>query len=298
MRRTFKATATALALALAWGAATGCSSRSHTAQNAADTALAAPADSSPSAATPAPPASAKITQAAFNEDSDGARVVLSASAPLLYTSYEPRPDLLIVDLRDASVAQGFTAPQASGSPSALATTNTPRGGRSSSSSIGMLCAGSKPASKRSDNSAKYCAMHHRAELLAGSTLSIFTPATRRRRCTSDIAATRLLRCESVRGDRMASAASSERRFISSNSVIPFRVSSARLTRSSSIAERSLTRRAVTSDWITRVRYPESSPSRARSSRRSAPRGPISNRTRDAPSGRLRPRKWSSRAPAR
>jgi type IV pilus assembly protein PilQ len=114
MRRTFKATATALALALAWGAATGCSSRSHTAQNAADTALAAPADSSPSAATPAPPASAKITQAAFNEDSDGARVVLSASAPLLYTSYEPRPDLLIVDLRDASVAQGFTAPQAAG----------------------------------------------------------------------------------------------------------------------------------------------------------------------------------------
>jgi len=114
MRRTFKATATALALALAWGAATGCSSRSHTAQNAADTALAAPADSSPSAATPAPPASAKITQAAFNEDSDGARVVLSSSAPLLYTSYEPRPDLLIVDLRDASVAQGFSAPQAAG----------------------------------------------------------------------------------------------------------------------------------------------------------------------------------------
>ena len=112
MRRTFRTTATALALALAWGAATGCSSRSHTAHNAADTALAAPADNSPSAATPAPPASAKITQAAFNEDSDGARVVLSASAPLLYTSYEPRPDLLIVDLRDASVAQGFATPQA------------------------------------------------------------------------------------------------------------------------------------------------------------------------------------------
>ena len=67
MRRIFRATATALALALAWGAAIGCSSRSHTAQNAADTALAAPGDSSPSAATQqAPPASAKITQAAFN----------------------------------------------------------------------------------------------------------------------------------------------------------------------------------------------------------------------------------------
>ncbi|HEY1250503.1 MAG TPA: type IV pilus secretin PilQ [Thermoanaerobaculia bacterium] len=114
MRRTFRATATALALALVWGAAVGCSSRAHTAHDAADTALAAPADSSPSTATPAPPASAKITQAAFNEDADGARVVLSASAPLLYTSYEPRPDLLIVDLRDAAVAQGFAAPQAAG----------------------------------------------------------------------------------------------------------------------------------------------------------------------------------------
>ncbi|HEY2797107.1 MAG TPA: type IV pilus secretin PilQ [Thermoanaerobaculia bacterium] len=114
MRRIFTATATALALALSWGAATGCASHAKATHNAADTALAAPADSAPAAATPAPPASAKITQAAFNEDSDGARVVLSASAPLLYTSYEPRPDLLIVDLRDASVAQGFAAPQTAG----------------------------------------------------------------------------------------------------------------------------------------------------------------------------------------
>jgi type IV pilus assembly protein PilQ len=114
MRRIFTATATALALALVWGAATGCSSHAKATHNAADTALAAPADSAPAAATTAPPASAKITQAAFNEDSDGARVVLSASAPLLYTSYEPRPDLLIVDLRDVSVAQGFTTPQTAG----------------------------------------------------------------------------------------------------------------------------------------------------------------------------------------
>jgi type IV pilus assembly protein PilQ len=114
MRRTFRATATATALALAWGAAVGCSSRAKATHSAADTPLAAPAESTPSAATSAPPASAKITQAAFNEDSDGARVVLSASAPLLYTSYEPRPDLLIVDLRDAAVAPGFAAPQAGG----------------------------------------------------------------------------------------------------------------------------------------------------------------------------------------
>lgn len=114
MRMAFRATATATALALAWGAAVGCSSRAHTAHSAADTALAAPADSTPSAATPAPPASAKITQAAFNEDADGARVVLSASAPLLYTSYEPRPDLLVVDLRDAAVAEHFASPQPAG----------------------------------------------------------------------------------------------------------------------------------------------------------------------------------------
>jgi len=114
MRRTFRATATATALALAWGAAVGCASRAKATHSAADTPLATPAESTPSAATSAPPASAKITQAAFNEDSDGARVVLSANAPLLYTSYEPRPDLLIVDLRDAAVAQGFKVPQTAG----------------------------------------------------------------------------------------------------------------------------------------------------------------------------------------
>ena len=114
MRMAFRGTATATALALVWAAAVGCSSRAQRAHGAADTALAAPAASTPSSTPPAPAASAKITQAAFNEDSDGARVVLSASAPLLYTSYEPRPDLLIVDLRDAAMAEGFVTPRASG----------------------------------------------------------------------------------------------------------------------------------------------------------------------------------------
>ena len=59
------------------------------------------------AASTSPAASVKITQAAVNEDADGARLVLSSNAPLLYTSYEPRPDLLIVDLRDASVGLGL-----------------------------------------------------------------------------------------------------------------------------------------------------------------------------------------------
>ena len=47
MRRTLRVTATALAFALAWGAAAGCSSHAHATHDAADTALAAPADSSP-----------------------------------------------------------------------------------------------------------------------------------------------------------------------------------------------------------------------------------------------------------
>jgi type IV pilus assembly protein PilQ len=115
----FRATATATALALFWAAAVGCSSSGAKTRAAADTAVsttpeAAQAQAQAQASTTSPAASATITQAAVNEDSDGARVVLSASAPLLYTSYEPRPDLLIIDLRDAAVAPGFLAPQASG----------------------------------------------------------------------------------------------------------------------------------------------------------------------------------------
>jgi type IV pilus assembly protein PilQ len=68
---------------------------------------------SPPARTPT--SSGQITQAAFNEDVDGARVVVSADAPLLYTSYEPRPDLLIVELPGVRLADGFTPPTASGS---------------------------------------------------------------------------------------------------------------------------------------------------------------------------------------
>jgi type IV pilus assembly protein PilQ len=119
MRMAIRGTATATALALTWAAAVGCSSAGQPvgAKTAADTAPAATAEQAPAAAAEAlsaPAASARITQAAFNEDSDGARIVLSANAPLLYTSYEPRPDLLILDLRDASVAEGFAAPKTEG----------------------------------------------------------------------------------------------------------------------------------------------------------------------------------------
>jgi len=85
MRMAFRATATATALALSWAAAVGCSSggaKTH----AADTATTASANSEKApAGSTSPAASVKITQAAVNEDSDGARLVLTSNAPLLYT---------------------------------------------------------------------------------------------------------------------------------------------------------------------------------------------------------------------
>jgi type IV pilus assembly protein PilQ len=112
MRRTLTRPATAI-VALMLAGALGCAaagSRStprQAAQRAASPAIA----NEPSAAV----SGVRITQAAFNEDSDGARVVLSADAPLLYTSYEPRPDLLVVDLPGANVSGGFAPPAATGS---------------------------------------------------------------------------------------------------------------------------------------------------------------------------------------
>ena len=114
MRMAFRGTATATALALVWATAVGCSSKGQAAHSTVDAlpaASSAPASSPTAASTPA---TAKITGTAFNEDADGARVVLSANAPLLYTSYEPRPNLLVVDLRDASVASDVTTPRVGG----------------------------------------------------------------------------------------------------------------------------------------------------------------------------------------
>ncbi len=96
-------------------AALGCAARGPNAspRQAADTATAPRAVSSEPAA--APRAAARVSQAAFNEDADGARVVLSADAPLLYTAYEPRPDLLVVDLPGTDLSAGFVAPAGGGS---------------------------------------------------------------------------------------------------------------------------------------------------------------------------------------
>ncbi len=114
MRMAFRGTATATALALVWAAAVGCSSRGQAAHSAAEAPATSPAPAPSQVAAATPAAATKITGTAFNEDADGARVVLSANAPLLYTSYEPRPNLLVIDLRDASIASNVTAPKVGG----------------------------------------------------------------------------------------------------------------------------------------------------------------------------------------
>lgn len=112
--KTLRRPATAI-VALMLAAALGCAARGPSAspRQAGQEATAPRAVSSESAA--APRAAARVSQAAFNEDADGARVVLSADAPLLYTAYEPRPDLLVVDLPDADLSAGFVPPSGTGS---------------------------------------------------------------------------------------------------------------------------------------------------------------------------------------
>ena len=114
MRRILRAAATAIAIAAVFAGASGCSAarKSNRVSDRPASSSAAAAPSSPAAAQPA--SSGHITQAAFNEDGDGARVVVSADAPLVYTSYEPRPDLLVVDMPNVSTAEGFAVPPAAG----------------------------------------------------------------------------------------------------------------------------------------------------------------------------------------
>src|SRR6202162_6433773 len=114
MRMALRRPATAI-VALMLAAALGCAARGPSAgvRQAGQEATAPRAVSSESAA--APRAAARVSQAAFNEDADGARVVLSADAPLLYTAYEPRPDLFVVDLPGADLSAGFVPPSGTGS---------------------------------------------------------------------------------------------------------------------------------------------------------------------------------------
>jgi type IV pilus assembly protein PilQ len=74
----------------------------------------APSPPEPASAPAATEGRGQVTAAAFNEDADGARIVVTSDAPLLYTSYEPRPNLLIVEMPGVRLADGFTAPTATG----------------------------------------------------------------------------------------------------------------------------------------------------------------------------------------
>src|SRR6266498_2057147 len=113
MRKALRRPAMAI-VALMLAAAFGCSARGPS-SSPRQTAQAASSPAAVSSASPAtPPGTARVTQAAFNEDADGARVVLSADAPLLYTAYEPRPDLLVVDLPGADLSSGFAPPSGAG----------------------------------------------------------------------------------------------------------------------------------------------------------------------------------------
>src|SRR6185369_6380985 len=114
MRMAFRRPGTAI-VALMLAAAVGCAARgpSSSPRQAADAATAPAA--APSASASEARGAVRVSQAAFNEDADGARVVLSADAPLVYTAYEPRPDLLVVDLPGADLSKDFVAPQGTGS---------------------------------------------------------------------------------------------------------------------------------------------------------------------------------------
>jgi type IV pilus assembly protein PilQ len=119
MRRTLRGTATAM-VAFVLAASLNCASRGKATAQAPELAAANPPSSSNAPARSTVPAGKRLTptltltQAAFSEDADGARLVLSASAPLLYTAYDPRPNLLVVDLPNFAPAESFKPPAASG----------------------------------------------------------------------------------------------------------------------------------------------------------------------------------------
>src|SRR5678816_3031140 len=102
MRRTLRAAATAIAMAAVLAGASGCSAVNN-------------APTEPASAPASPEGRGQVTQAAFNEDADGARIVVTSDAPLLYTSYEPRPNLLIVEMPNVRLADDFAAPTVAGS---------------------------------------------------------------------------------------------------------------------------------------------------------------------------------------
>jgi type IV pilus assembly protein PilQ len=99
-------------MAVMMAAVFGCaSSTKERGTHSAVEATATGAADSPAASSKA---GTKVQEAAFAEDPDGARLVLTSNGPLLYTAYEPRPDLLVVDLPGSSLSDGFAPPTVSG----------------------------------------------------------------------------------------------------------------------------------------------------------------------------------------
>ena len=98
------------ALAFGWIAVACSSTHSGTAARDAS----APAPEAAAAAAPASRPAATVDSAAFSQDADGARIVLNADSPLLYTSYEPKPDTLVIDLSGAKPADAFVTPAVEG----------------------------------------------------------------------------------------------------------------------------------------------------------------------------------------
>jgi type IV pilus assembly protein PilQ len=94
-------------------AAFGCASAGHHDAGSATAPATASSSESPVKSSSPKPAG-RIEQAAFNQDSDGARLVLSADAPILYTAYEPRPDLLVIDLPGFGASSSFVPPTPTG----------------------------------------------------------------------------------------------------------------------------------------------------------------------------------------
>ena len=113
MRRTFRAAATAIAMAAIVAGTFGCSGVKK--GNRVSAGAPGPAATAPaSPANVGADASGRVTQAAFNEDADGARIVVTADVPLLYTAYEPRPDLLVVEMNGVRLAEDFAPPVSTG----------------------------------------------------------------------------------------------------------------------------------------------------------------------------------------
>ncbi len=101
-------------MAVMMAAVFGCASSTSTKGRSTHSAVEATATGAADSPAASSKAGTKVQEAAFAEDPDGARLVLTSNGPLLYTAYEPRPDLLVVDLPGSSLSDHFAQPTVSG----------------------------------------------------------------------------------------------------------------------------------------------------------------------------------------